>query len=306
MIASHYPIAEVDVIIVSYNAGNYIEQALKSVLSQNTNFLFTLHLFDDCSTDNTVALAHALRIKNKNVEIHTSSVNLGTFANLQKAVSHCKANFIALLEGDDYWKDEDKLQRQIDFLKNNQVYVGCASNSIVYDQKTNEFKGLYNSNLKTEYTLPHLFSIPHFQIGTLVYRQKFLPLIPDEFKNSISNDKVVYTLLAEHGTIYCINKPLTVYRKHENSISNSETASTIYAKHQLLYGVMKKHFDKKYHPFINEALYVHLKGTLFILIDQRNSFRKYLPEFICLWLRLGKVFSLKGLKECVYIIINLK
>ena len=99
---------------------------------------------------------------------------------------------------------------------------------------------------------------------------------------------------------------MTTYRKHENSISNSESALTIYSKHQLLYAIMKKHFGIKYHLIINEALYVHLKGTMLLLSHQGVSFRRYLPEFIRLWISLGNALSFKGLKEFAYFIIKLR
>ena len=292
--------AEVNVIIVSFNAEKYIEQAIESVVNQKTNFLFTINVYDDCSTDNTIDIITNYTKEYSHLYLQTSKLNIGTFANLQKAVNECNAQFVALLEGDDYWEDENKLQEQVDFLKANRKYSGCAANSLVYNQSNASFADLYNNHLKTEYTLAELFSIPPFQIGTLIYRHAFLPTIPDEFKNTISNDKVVYTLLAKHGTILCINKPMAVYRKHDISISNSEKADIIYAKHQLLYSIMKKQFASNYHKFIDEALYDHLKGYMITLITHKVPLKFLFLNFFYQWLMLKKWLTLNEYKELYY------
>lgn len=291
---------EIEVIIVSYNAEKYIQQAIESVVSQKTDFPFDVHIYDDCSIDDTCNLVSTFVNKQDTLYLHTSDFNLGTFANLQRAISNCKAEFIALLEGDDYWNDRDKLQEQVDFLKANPQYVGCAANSLVYDQSKESFTGLYNPDLKEQYSLPELFSIPPFQIGTLVYRREFLPSLPNEFKDTISNDKVVYTLLAKYGNIFCLDKPLTVYRKHEKSISNSQQADTIYSKHKLLYSLMKQHFEKKYHPFINKALYDHLKGNILIRIENNKPLKNLFTEYVYHWLKLKKWLTLEGYKDLYY------
>ena len=292
--------AEVDVIIVSYNAEKYIIQAIDSVVKQKTNFIFSINVYDDFSTDNTVNVISNFVKDGNQVNLYNSNVNLGTFANLQKAILNCKAPFVAILEGDDYWCNENKLKEQLDFLKANPKYSGCAANSMVYDQNKEIFGGLYNNHLKTEYTLPELFSIPPFQIGTLVYKREFLPNIPDAFKNTISNDKLVYTLLAKHGNIYGIDKPLAVYRKHDISISNSEKAENIYAKHELLYSIMKKQFTSNYHKYIDEALYVHLKGYMITLITHKEPLKFLFLKFLFQWLRLKKWLTLNEFKELYY------
>jgi len=294
---SVYPDALVDIVITVYNSEQYIGQAIESVLSQSINFKVNIHVYDDCSTDNTVNVISDHVQKNNNVFLHSSNHNLGTFGTLQKALSNCRSAFVAILEGDDYWYDMLKLQNQIDNLIANPNFAGCAGNSLVYNQKEGLFTGSYNPDLKSEYALEALFSVPPFQLSTLVFRRELLPTLPDSFRDTISNDKVVYTLLAKHGKIFCINKPLTVYRKHVASISNSANSGFIYTKHKLLYSVMKKHFGPTWHKHINEGLHDHLKGYMLDLINTKKKLKPVFFEYFYQWIRLNKWLSIDGYKE---------
>ena len=112
--------------MVTYNHEKFIEQAIESVLAQKTNFSYKLYIGEDFSTDNTRALCQKLKNTNpEKIELFLNKKNIGATANGVQMYQKCfesNSKYIALLEGDDYWTDPYKLQKQVDFLEKNESY----------------------------------------------------------------------------------------------------------------------------------------------------------------------------------------
>jgi glycosyltransferase involved in cell wall biosynthesis len=109
----------VAVYMITYNHGSYIDQAISSVMDQQTNFPVQLFIGDDCSKDNTAAICldWAERFPDKIVFLDTPT-NLGIYQNASRVFQACiqsGAKYIALLEGDDYWSDTGKLQKPVSY-----------------------------------------------------------------------------------------------------------------------------------------------------------------------------------------------
>lgn len=115
------------VIIISYNQEKYIEEAIDNVLNQKVNFDFELLLADDCSKDNTLNIMKEYEKKYPNIiKVLERKENLGATKNIVDAYKQSKGKYITVLEGDDYWCDENKIQKQIDFLEENPEYIGVS------------------------------------------------------------------------------------------------------------------------------------------------------------------------------------
>src|SRR4030042_2430256 len=111
----------VDVAMGTYNHEKFSAQALESVLSQRTNFSYRIIISDDCSTDNTraIIMSYAEKHPGKIITIFPQK-HVGLLhpdRPFIKVLKQCTAKYIALLEGDDYWTEPYKLQKQVDFLK---------------------------------------------------------------------------------------------------------------------------------------------------------------------------------------------
>lgn len=122
------------VAILTYNQEQYICEALDSVLMQEVNFDYEIVVGDDCSKDSTPAILqeYAARYSGKfNLILNTE--NVGISKNYQNVLYACQGEYIALLEGDDYWTDKTKLQKSVDFLDAHPDYgfVG-AYNTLLY------------------------------------------------------------------------------------------------------------------------------------------------------------------------------
>lgn len=128
----------VAIFMVTYNHEKYIEEAVESIVSQLTNFKYTLFIAEDCSTDNTRNICIELSQKHlAKIHLVLNPTNMGGLANSQNLMNICcqsGAKYITLCEGDDYWTDPLKLQKQVDFLEQNQEYSFCCTNITVIDE----------------------------------------------------------------------------------------------------------------------------------------------------------------------------
>ncbi|MBE3141066.1 MAG: glycosyltransferase, partial [Thermoplasmata archaeon] len=108
---------KVSVLMITYNQEQYIGQAIESVLAQRVNFAYELVIGEDCSTDGTREICGTyLERYPEKIHLHRRGKNLGIVPNFVQTFAECRGEYIAILEGDDYWTDPYKLQKQIDFM----------------------------------------------------------------------------------------------------------------------------------------------------------------------------------------------
>ena len=107
----------VSIKMITYNHAPFIAQAIEGVLQQKTNFPFELVIGEDCSTDGTRALVFEYQKKYPDIiRVVTSDENVGMKKNGLRVLAACLGKYIAFCEGDDYWHNLDKLQKQADYL----------------------------------------------------------------------------------------------------------------------------------------------------------------------------------------------
>lgn len=137
-VVSAMPDPLLSVRIATYQHAGFIAQCLDRVLAQQTNFPFEILIGEDCSTDGTrdIVFDYADRYPEK-IRVITADMNVGIKANGQRLREACRGKYIALLEGDDYWTDPMKLQKQVDFLESNPDYVLCYHDFTMLDAGTN-------------------------------------------------------------------------------------------------------------------------------------------------------------------------
>ena len=108
---------KVSVVVITYNHERYIRQALDSVLSQQTSFDFEVIISEDCSTDTTreIIFEYSKRYPDK-IRLLLSETNVRSPWVVQRAIMAAHGEYVALLEGDDYWISPQKLQKQAEFM----------------------------------------------------------------------------------------------------------------------------------------------------------------------------------------------
>ncbi|MBQ7562400.1 MAG: glycosyltransferase family 2 protein [Lachnospiraceae bacterium] len=131
---------KLSVIFITYNHERYVERALRSVLSQKTNFPFEVVVGEDCSTDATrdilKRVAEDYPEKKENIRLLLREKNLGRpTLNVYLTTKECRGEYLAYLEGDDYWTDEYKLEKQVDFLEEHPEYIACTHGLTMIDDE---------------------------------------------------------------------------------------------------------------------------------------------------------------------------
>lgn len=113
----------VSIVTITYNHEPYIRKCIEGVLMQKVNFPIEFIIAEDCSTDGTLAICKEYAAKYpKLIKLITSENNVGAIANERRAMKAAKGKYIAFCEGDDYWTEPLKLQKQVDFLERNPEY----------------------------------------------------------------------------------------------------------------------------------------------------------------------------------------
>ena len=126
----------VSICCTAYNLEKYISQTIESFLSQKTTFKYEIIVGEDCSKDSTrqILLKYSEKYPDL-IQVIMSEANVGIARNYKRVLERAKGKYIAICDGDDYWVDPLKLQKQVDFLENNCEYVICCHYSNLVDSE---------------------------------------------------------------------------------------------------------------------------------------------------------------------------
>lgn len=211
---------KVSVWMITYNHEKYIAHAIESVLCQVTDFDYEIVIGDDFSTDNTRQIISIYYEKHPEIIkplLHEK--NVGIAKNVVFTLEACKGKYIALLEGDDYWIDKYKLQKQVDFLEKNQPVSLCYTQAKEVNEITGEEKIVgkeHPQKTDLKYLLEHGWYI---RTATIMFPKIAIKNFPEWFFQSYSTDYILHILLAENGLIVRLDGITAVYRRHAAGIS---------------------------------------------------------------------------------------
>ncbi len=206
----------VSIFILTYNQEQFIAQTIESVLMQKTNFAYQLVIGEDCSTDRTRTICenYAQQYPEKIKLLSKLENNIGLIANYMRTIKECDGKYIAICDGDDYWIDELKLQKQVGFLESNPDF------SIVYTKVRKLFP---NGEFKESVANPKSRTT---NFEDLIF-DNYIPSVTALFKN-IQNTKnqlpnwilkypygdwpTYLWTIKESGKIYFLDEVTAVYR----------------------------------------------------------------------------------------------
>lgn len=121
----------ISVCILTFNQAPYIEECINSVLVQKCDWAIEIIVGDDASTDGTTGIVEELACKNPRLRLLTTTRNLGIKGNMKRVLEAARGQYVALLEGDDYWADTGKLQLQLNAMLHTPEANLCASNAFI-------------------------------------------------------------------------------------------------------------------------------------------------------------------------------
>lgn len=245
----------VSVCMITFNHEKFIVQALESILAQQRDFDLEIVIGDDGSKDQTQKILAEYRDKYPAIiKPILRPSNIGAANNFIDTVGKCNGDFIALLEGDDFWSDTGKLQKQVNRMKANHQVALCAHNTsyLLPDGTTYLYNRdpKYNKSAETEYLVTDYIIKDFFHTSSILMRRSALPNFPDWYRSVFGGDYFLVLLTTINGSILYLNEVMSVYRINNKSISHYSTRIEIldnYLKHLSLYDEATGH---KYSRFI--------------------------------------------------------
>lgn len=270
-----------------YNHEKYIVRALDSILMQKTKYRYEVWIGEDASTDDTRAVLMEYEKKcppdfhflYREKNMHNSECRNDLDLRLR-----CKGKYLICLEGDDFWTDENKIEKQIDFLESHPEYIAVSHNCVVVGKDSLPNGEEYPECKDTEYTFKHLASeIMPGQFTTVMMKNYML----DKNFNStilckklLPLDRLVYFFLLCYGKVYCMQETMSAYRH----ITDSGTSYSATYKYNFIEAEEWHEALLNYSRSINRRTAIQYAEILYVR---------------CIWLALRKK-AIKFTEFCSY------
>jgi len=213
---------KVSVAMVTYNHEPYVSQAIASVLAQKADFDYELVIGEDCSTDRTREICeNYARDFPRVIRLLTSEKNLGVKANAVRTLNACNGEYLAILDGDDYWTSPYKLQSQVDLMdRQSEHAVSFHDVSVISDDSTEEPRIWPGDRIGEVTTVDDILN-EYFMLSSsiVVRRSDVIPVPP--WALPTFGDFTLAVLAAQHGTIHHLNETMSVYRMHSTGVWTS-------------------------------------------------------------------------------------
>ena len=284
----------VSICCATYNHEKFIRDAIEGFLMQKTNFPFEILVHDDASTDNTqdIIREYEKRYSNLIFPIYQKENQYSRGIKVSHSFQYPRARgkYIALCEGDDYWTDPYKLQKQVDFMGRNPGYSLCVGGFIRYAPNTEE-KSFVIKNIKENDPNRNgfTFSLKEMQIAwltqtlTALFRKDIIDKIDFSRYKHRRDAHLFYHLVKERKAFY-FREIFGVYRIHENGI----------------YSMKKPITRSKAEYYIHKELYVNNKDEytrsryFLFIIDLFQKKQTTLKEKIKLYFEALSIVKLKN------------
>ena len=212
----------VSVICTAYNHEPYIRQCLEGFIMQKTTFVFEVLIHDDASTDKTADIIREYEAKYPDIikPIYQTENQFSKRTGIMKTFQYprVKGKYIALCEGDDYWIDSLKLQKQVDFLENNLDYSMCFHEAKILNETNIPFS--FPSLGNRDYNGNELFKNWIVPTASIVARSKVISSIIDDTR-ILNGDINIVLSSAKQGKVYGIHEVMSIYRVQNNGLTRS-------------------------------------------------------------------------------------
>lgn len=268
----------VSVVMIAYNVEDFIVEAIESVLAQKTKYPIELIIGEDNSTDNTREIVKQYEAKYPNIikPIYNEK-NLGLTPNFIHTHNHCNGKYIALLDGDDYWTDDNKIEAQIDFLEQNPEYAGTGHQSLKIYTKANLKPVLFGEKKDNTYSLDDMITHRKFHTSSFIYKKEIWDELSDLPSNVSSNERALNPGVAIFGKIKYFKNNMCVYRITGDGLTSRVSHKEL--KNDFLMLTWLKNKSKafpilKFRTFLHLCMYTYgsKKVPFFVIIKHYIQF----------------------------------
>ncbi|MBT0663398.1 glycosyltransferase [Geobacter pelophilus] len=255
----------VSVCITAYNHEKYIAQAIESVLAQKVDFDYEILIGEDDSPDRTRAIVseyHArfpdkirlfLNSRENVVYINGRVTGLWNFYN---NFHNAKGKYIALLDGDDYWTDPNKLQKQIVAMEANSDCTICFHDAqmLMDNGAVKPYLSTLGVKRKSIYTIEDILFRNFLPTGAVVFRNRFIREIPEAAYQILAGDWFLHITNAQYGDILYIDDVMSCYRVHQQGLWTSLGQAGMIKEKIHIYKIMDRFLSYKYSDLIRKRL----------------------------------------------------
>src|SRR4030042_931063 len=215
---------KISILCITYNHEKFIRQSLESFMMQKTDFDFEVIVGEDCSPDTTREIIKEFEQKySHTIKPIYRDKNIGVMKNLIDILYRAKGKYIALCEGDDYWTDCLKLQKQVDFLEAHDDYVLCAGKSLKRDG--NDFHDFWSSQTGTvrHNDIAHSnFIVSNTVVFRNIFRNNESCKMSNYLQCALNGDIFLSLLLLMKGKGYILPDCIGVYRMHDGGLMSKK------------------------------------------------------------------------------------
>lgn len=295
----------VSICCLTYNHEPYLRQCLEGFMIQKTNFPFEVLIHDDASTDRTAEIIREYELKYPNIIIPIyqaeNKYSKGVGVTRVYQFPRARGKYIAMCEGDDYWIDPYKLQKQVDFLEEHTDFSATGHQTEVIFENDPDEKELFSSCRNHTNTKKKVIQSNVFHTSSIVFRRQAL-MKYDLLNSKTLVEHALFILIAQSGKFYYFNETMSVYRKHNSSISGTSTPEKAYPGQIAWISAVKDILGWKffwgyhfltakvhlhyaiYHPYlINistlKKFYYYLKYTVLVILMYPRNFRAVIRLF---------------------------
>lgn len=247
----------VSISCITYNHGSYLRQCLDGFLAQKVKFPLEIVVYDDASTDDTQAIIQEYVKKYPSIfNVFLNQENQYSKGirgmNMKFNLQRCKGKYIAFCEGDDFWTDPYKLQKQIDFLESNPNYSICCTNYSEIDSFGKELSKNVWKGIKLSPMISHTMVLEKYKpkILTSIFRKEAIDgKIPQLFYQTFNTDNFLCAIATESGPAGFLNFNSGCYRVHNQGVWSGKTEINQYEMQldtfQKMIGYFSKDFQQK-------------------------------------------------------------
>jgi len=227
----------ISVLMMTRNHADYLRQAVESVVAQVCPFPFELIIGEDCSSDATREVALALQAEHPDVvRVVTAEGNVGITANFLRLLVRARGEFIAFLEGDDYWTRPDKLACQVALLDAHPDYAWCAART------ANRMQWLPP---QPSYGLDEVLRRYLVHTSTVLFRTRLIDRYP-RFPDRVCWESMLLAYLTEQGRCGFLDEEVSYYRRHAGGLwHNAERMHRLQMSRDCI-DAMNDHFGGRY------------------------------------------------------------
>ena len=263
---------KLDIVLITYNQAQYIAQALDGVMMQRLNPEVEVRVIvaDDASKDDTLAIIRTYEAQSPFPFIYLpQEVNMGHVLNYKRAFAACTGDYVAILEGDDWWCNPYHLQKHLDFLDEHRECVLSANRPCRYYEQTNEFvPSFYRDEHLPNYAITLEQQIANNcidNLSTCVMRSSALQAIDSCVYESDLLDWILHVALSERGLLIYHREITSVYRVCNDGIWSSKNAELKRQENIRLLRQYDVLFKSKWHNYfiIAEKLQQPRRKTLY-------------------------------------------